>query len=61
MLSSQWFLDKDEPQSMVISQNAAGHLMVHTDWPSALKNKGVFFVKRNKAPIPTDEVWLCPL
>ena len=37
---------------MVISQNGAGHLQIHTDWPSPLKNKGVFFVKREKAGIP---------
>ena len=53
---AQAFLDKEEPQSMVISQNTAGHLIIHTDWPSALKNKGVFFVKREKQPIPLDEV-----
>ena len=41
---------------MVISQNTAGHLIIHTDWPSALKNKGVFFVKREKQPVPLDEV-----
>ena len=43
---------------MVISQNTAGHLIIHTDWPSALKNKGVFFVKREKQPVPLDEVSL---
>ena len=55
---AQAFLDKEEPQSMVISQNTAGHLIIHTDWPSALKNKGVFFVKREKQPVPLDEVSL---
>ena len=55
---AQAFLDKEEPQSMVISQNTAGHLIIHTDWPSALKNKGVFFVKRKKQPVPLDEVSL---
>lgn len=55
MSFAQAFLDKEEPQSMVISQNTAGHLIIHTDWPSALKNKGVFFVKREKQPIPLDE------
>ena len=27
-------------------------LQIHTDWPSYLRNKGVFFVKREKAGIP---------
>ena len=51
----QDFLDKDLPQSMVISQNIAGHLQIHVDWPSALRNKGVYFVKRDKEPIPNNE------
>ena len=55
---SQAFLDSNEPQSMVISPNIAGHLHIHTDWPSALRNKGVYFVKREKRPIPEDEVIL---
>ena len=37
---------------MVISQNGAGHLQIHMDWPSPLKNKGVFFVKRYLEPLP---------
>ena len=52
----QAFLDSNEPQSMVISPNIAGHLHIHTDWPSALRNKGVYFVKKEKTPIPEDEV-----
>ena len=52
----QAFLDSNEPQSMVISPNIAGHLHIHTDWPSALRNKGVYFVKKEKTPIPDDEV-----
>ena len=52
----QAFLDSPEPQSMVISPNIAGHLHIHTDWPSALRNKGVYFVKKEKTPIPEDEV-----
>ena len=39
-------------QELVISQNIGGQLQIHTDWPTYLKNKGVFFVKRDKAPIP---------
>ena len=40
---------------MVISQNGAGHLQIHTDWPSPLKNKGVFFVKRYPEPLPESQ------
>ena len=29
-------------------------IQVHTDWPSPLRNKGVFFVKREAKPIPED-------
>ena len=33
------------------------------DWPSPLKNKGVFFVKREKVPLPEDMSdllnWMC--
>ena len=36
----------------MISQNFSGHLVAHTDWPTHLKNKGVYFVKREKEPIP---------
>ena len=27
---------------------------IHMDWPSPLRNKGVFFVKREPAPIPEE-------
>ena len=40
------FIDRDYPQELVISQNFSGHLVTHTDWPSILRNKGVFFVKK---------------
>ena len=52
------FLDQAEPQELVISQNIGGQLQVHTDWPSPLRNKGVFFVKREAAPMPEcEEIW----
>ena len=41
-------------QELVISQNFSGHLVAHTAWPSALKNKGVFFIKRDEKPLPKD-------
>ena len=51
------------PQLLVISQNIGGQLQVHMDWPSPLKNKGVFFVKREKVPLPEEMSellnWMC--
>ena len=41
-------------QELVISQNFSGHLVIHTDWPSPLKNKGVYFVKREPQHIPRE-------
>lgn len=38
----------------MISQNFSGHLVAHSDWPSPLKNKGVYFVKREKEPLPKE-------
>lgn len=46
------FVYKDLPQVLIISQNIGGQLQIHTDWPSPLKNKGVFFVKREAQPLP---------
>ena len=46
------FLDQAEPQELVISQNIGGQLQIHTDWPSYLRNKGIFFVKRENEGIP---------
>ena len=48
------FIDRNYPQELVISQNFSGHLVAHTDWPSILRNKGVFFVKREPEPLPKD-------
>ena len=45
----------DYPQELIISQNIGGQLQVHTDWPSPLRNKGVFFVKRDAKPLPEPE------
>ena len=39
----------------MISQNFSGHLLSHTDWPSPLKSKGVYFVKREMAPLPKED------
>ena len=51
------------PQLLVISQNVGGQLQVHMDWPSPLKNKGVFFVKREKVALPEEMQdllnWMC--
>ena len=45
-------LPDDTFQELVISQNFSGHLVAHTDWPTPLKNKGVYFVKREREPLP---------
>jgi hypothetical protein len=37
-----------------ILQNLYPSLQVHMDWPSPLKNKGVYFCKREKEPLPQD-------
>ena len=50
----QNFIDRAYPQELVISQNFSGHLVTHTDWPSILRNKGVFFVKREPEPLQKD-------
>ena len=42
-------------QELVISQNFSGHLVAHTDWPSPLKNKGVYFVKREPQGLPKED------
>ena len=44
----------DYPQELIISQNIGGQLQVHTDWPSPLRNKGVFYVKRDPKPLPDE-------
>ena len=41
-------------QELVISQNFSGHLIIHTDWPTPLKTKGVYFVKRDPEPLPKE-------
>ena len=38
----------------MISQNFSGHIITHTDWPCVLRNKGVFFVKREPEPLPKE-------
>ena len=38
----------------MISQNFSGHLVAHSDWPTPLKNKGVFFIKREMKPLPKE-------
>ena len=56
------FIERPFPQELVISQNFSGHLVIHTDWPSPLKNKGVYFVKREPTSVPRenfDKVLTC--
>lgn len=49
------FLDSNYPDALIISQNIAGHLQIHVDWPSEIKHKGVYFVKKDPLPIPEGE------
>ena len=44
-------------QELVISQNIGGQLQIHTDWPSSLRNKGVYFVKRDKVIYDNLDIW----
>ena len=34
----------------------ADMFQIHTDWPSYLRSKGVFFVKREKKGIPDERI-----
>ena len=52
VLTNSLFYSSDLPQVLIISQNIGGQLQIHTDWPSPLRNKGVFFVKREDLPLP---------
>ena len=36
------------------SNNDLDYDQVHTDWPSYLYSKGVYFVKKNPGSLPTD-------
>ena len=48
------FYEKSDHQSLIVSQNTAGNLLVSFTWPSALKSKACYFVKRTKETIQKD-------
>ncbi|KAL1130936.1 hypothetical protein AAG570_012177 [Ranatra chinensis] len=50
------FLDTGNSSLLIISQNTAAQLIPATSFPVALKNKGVYFVKVNKGPVPKTEL-----
>ncbi|XP_024080369.1 dynein beta chain, ciliary-like, partial [Cimex lectularius] len=50
------FLDSANTWLLVISQNNAAQLIPSTSFPVILKNKGAYFVKKNKGPVPKTEL-----
>ncbi|XP_078609718.1 dynein beta chain, ciliary-like isoform X2 [Branchiostoma floridae x Branchiostoma japonicum] len=52
----QEFLDKAENINLVISANSAGALSVAPEFPTSLKNKAVYFVKKDKATVTKDGI-----
>ncbi|XP_066292954.1 dynein beta chain, ciliary-like [Branchiostoma lanceolatum] len=52
----QEFLDKAENINLVVSANSAGALSVAPEFPTALKNKAVYFVKKEKATVTKDGI-----
>ena len=45
----------DFMQELVITQTIGGVIHIHLDWPSYLKSKGVYFVKKDNSKIPEAE------
>lgn len=52
----QEFLDKPDQMTLVVSLNAAGHLLPTIGFPATVKNKGVYFVKRSKTALTPDSM-----
>nr|XP_029540762.1 LOW QUALITY PROTEIN: dynein heavy chain 9, axonemal [Oncorhynchus nerka] len=52
----QEFLDKPDQMTLVVSLNAAGHLLATVGFPATVKNKGVYFVKRSKTALTPDSM-----
>lgn len=48
------FFEKNDKPQFLISANAGGVLSLSFDWPTSMKNKSVYFVKRSKDPIQKD-------
>lgn len=50
------FLDKPDQITLVVSLNAAGHLLPTVGFPASVKNKGVYFVKKSKTALTPDSM-----
>ena len=48
------FIEKPEIPCMLILVNAAGGLSVQLEWPSALKQKACYFIKKGREAISKD-------
>lgn len=48
------FFDKPDRHNLVFLLNAAGGLTVASDWPTTVRSKAVYFVKRAKEALPKD-------
>ena len=48
------FFDKQENFSLVVTGNSAGVLALQYEWPSSVKFKACYFVKKNKEVIQKD-------
>lgn len=48
------FFEKPEQDLLVIQVNSSGGLTVTNEWPTGLKAKAVYFVRKMKDPLPKD-------
>ena len=48
------FFEKSDHPSLMVSLNSSGNLMVSFTWPSALKSKACYFVKKTKEAVQKD-------
>lgn|SRR6218665_1793737 len=48
------FFEKGEQSNLIISTNSAGGLTLSNEWPTSLKSKAIYFVKKSKEPVPKD-------
>ncbi|KAJ9585775.1 hypothetical protein L9F63_002412, partial [Diploptera punctata] len=50
------FLNKPEPLILIVLQNNAAQLQAFNSFPVSLKSKGVYFIKRQRGPIPKENI-----
>jgi dynein heavy chain len=48
------FFEKQELSNFVICSTPSGGLTVQFDWPTSLKSKGCYFIKKGKDPVTKD-------